>query len=496
MSNYIVNTILFQLLFLGVYELFFKRETFFNTNRAYLIGSFVSSLIIPLIKIPNFFTDSTPNFNGVVTQSLDEIVLSVNAIQETQEVNSYTVMELILLSGMIVSALLFLIKLFKLYQLKKAGTTLKVKGHTQVILPKTDLVFSFLNTVFIGEQALENAGETILKHEMVHINQKHTLDLLLFELLRIVFWFNPLVYIYQSKVSEIHEYISDRLMSTQERKAKYELLLQQIFKTQNISFVNSFYKKSLIKKRITMLQKDYSDKRKMFKYILVVPIIASMLLYSSCSEENLKSESTSSTYSVDFDIESDKSSVNEILSNMKSLSNTLIVFDNKVIDLDDLPKIDEITSIKLSLDKDLLIKYNTQKKDVDAIMFISTDEIQSNQESLKILFSEVDKVPVFPGCENAEDPRACFASKVNEHIRKYFKYPEEAQLNNIQGRVFVQFTIKSDGSIDNIRTRGPEKILDDAARAILEKLPKMIPGEHNGNQVDVPYFIPITYKLQ
>jgi hypothetical protein len=103
MSNYIVNTILFQLLFLRVYELLFKKETFFNTNRFYLIGSFVLSLVIPLIKIPNFLTDSNPNLNGVVTQSLDEIVLSVNAIKETQELNSFTIIELILMGGMILS---------------------------------------------------------------------------------------------------------------------------------------------------------------------------------------------------------------------------------------------------------------------------------------------------------------------------------------------------------------------------------------------------------
>lgn len=485
MSNYIVNTILFQLLFLGVYELFFKRETFFNTNRFYLIGSFVLSLIIPLIKIPNFFAENNPNLNGVVTQSLDEIVLSVNGIQKTQEVNSFTVMELILLSGMIVSTFLFLIKIFKLYQLKKAGTTLKVDGHTQVILPKTDLVFSFLNTVFIGEKALESAGETILKHELVHINQKHTLDLLLFELLRIVFWFNPLVYIYQSKISEIHEYISDRLMSSQERKVKYELLLQQIFKTQNISFVNSFYKKSLIKKRIIMLQKDYSDKRKMFKYILVIPIIASMLMYSSCSEETPIVPEQSEVQVKEF-------------ANSKPMVNPIIVLDGEIVDMNSIGDLSskELYSVETSQNQELINKYNSKNKNADGIMIYKTTKYMYGKNTERIPFASVDKVPVFPGCETAEDPRACFMSKVNEHIRKYFKYPEEAQLNNIQGRVFVQFTIKSDGSIDNIRTRGPEKILEDAAREILEKLPNMIPGEQNGIQVDVPFSIPITFKLQ
>lgn len=429
MSNYIVNTLLFQIFFIGVYELFFKKETFFTTNRFYLIGSFILSLVIPLIKIPNFITDSNPNLNGLVTQRLNEIVLSVNAMNETSDALKFSLVELIIIAGMAVSTLLFLSKLYRIYQLKKTGISNRIQSYTQVTLPKTDMVFSFLNTVYIGEEALENAGETILKHEMVHINQKHTYDLLFFEIMRIVFWFNPLVYLYQSKISEIHEYICDRLMSAQERKSKYELLLQQLFKTQNISFVNSFYKKSLIKKRIIMLQKDYSDKRKMFKYILVFPLIAAMLMYSSCSEETPHATSETS-------------------------------------------EVQESAAAK------------------------GSGETSKGIESVSVPFASVDKVPVFPGCENSEDARICFVSKVQEHIRKYFKYPEEAQLNNIQGRVFVQFTISTDGTVGFIRTRGPEKILEESARAILEKLPKMIPGEHNGKKVDVPFSIPISYKLK
>lgn len=485
MSNYIVNTLLFQLLFLGVYELFFKKETFFTTNRFYLIGSFITSLIIPNIKIPNFFENNSPIFNGVVTQSLEEFALSVNSIKEAQEVSSYTVVELILISGMIVSAILFLIKLYRIYQLKKDGKTLKVASHTQVILPNTDIVFSFLNTIFIGDKALQNAGDIILKHEMVHIHQKHTLDLLLFEILRIVFWFNPLVYIYQSKVSEVHEYISDKLMSTQERKAKYELLLQQLFKTQNISFVNSFYKKSLIKKRIIMLQKDYSDKRKMLKYLLVIPIIASMLVYSSCNEKT-------SIASKQSEIQ-----VNEF-ANSKPLVNPIIVLDGKVVEMNTIGDLSskELYSVETSQNQELINLYSQNNNKADGVIIYKTTKYVKGNNSKSIPFASVDKVPVFPGCENSEDPRICFVGKIQEHIRKYFIYPEEAQLNNIQGRVFVQFTVSYDGSISFIRTRGPEKVLEDAARAIIEKLPKMIPGEHNGKQVDVPFSIPISYVLK
>lgn len=274
-------------------------------------------------------------------------------------------------------------------------------------------------------------------------------------------------------------------MSTHERKAKYELLLQQLFQTQNISFVNSFYKKSLIKKRIIMLQKDYSDKRKMFKYILVIPIIASMLMYSSCSEENPIVQ------------EQNEVQVNEF-ANSKPMVNPIIVLDGEIVDMNSIGDLSskELYSVETSQNQELINRYNSKNKDADGIMIYKTTKYMYGENAERIPFASVDKVPVFPGCENAEDPRACFVSKINEHIRKYFKYPEEAQLNNIQGRVFVQFTVKSDGTVDFIRTRGPEKSLDDAARAILEKLPNMIPGEQNGRKVNVPFSIPISYVLK
>jgi beta-lactamase regulating signal transducer with metallopeptidase domain len=78
--------------------------------------------------------------------------------------------------------------------------------------------------------------------------------------MRIVAWFNPLVYVYQNRISEVHEYIADAEVAKTHKKEQYQLLLTQVFKTQYISFINPFFKSSLIKKRIVMLQKSKSKK--------------------------------------------------------------------------------------------------------------------------------------------------------------------------------------------------------------------------------------------
>ncbi len=108
----------------------------------------------------------------------------------------------------------------------------------------------------------------------------------------------------------------------------------------------------------------------------------------------------------------------------------------------------------------------------------------------------IQEVPIFPGCENATDKRACFGKMMQQHIKKVFRYPELEQEMGIQGKVSVMFDINKDGSIGNIRKRGPNGNLEDEAARIIGKLPKMTPGKQRDQNVKVSFSIPITFKLQ
>ena len=111
-------------------------------------------------------------------------------------------------------------------------------------------------------------------------------------------------------------------------------------------------------------------------------------------------------------------------------------------------------------------------------------------------FSAVKNAPVFPGCENATDTKACFQEKIQRHIGKNFRYPEEAQEKGIQGRVSILLLIDSNGNIANIAKRGPDKSLEEEAERIIKRLPNMQPASHQGKNVTVLFSIPITFKLQ
>ncbi|MBO0322766.1 energy transducer TonB [Muricauda sp. CAU 1633] len=109
----------------------------------------------------------------------------------------------------------------------------------------------------------------------------------------------------------------------------------------------------------------------------------------------------------------------------------------------------------------------------------------------------VEEIPVFPGCKNLtqEEAKRCFQLKMQEHIKNHFSYPVEAQVNGISGKVYIIFIITKTGEIEKIRTRGPHKVLEKEAVRIIQLLPKMTPGKQNGKPIDVPYSIPITFKM-
>ena len=136
--------------------------------------------------------------------------------------------------------------------------------------------------VFLGDNINQKQKPIILAHELVHVKHKHSIDLLVFEILRIIMWFNPLIYMYHIRIRALHEYIADAISAQQSGKSDYyQSLLHQVFDTNEVSFANTFFKKSLIKKRIKMLQKSKSKQVKLIKYALLLPIVFGMLIYTS-----------------------------------------------------------------------------------------------------------------------------------------------------------------------------------------------------------------------
>src|SRR5690606_3225393 len=187
--------------------------------------------------------------------------------------------------GFLISFIIVLKKynhLNRMFRFKKIA----VEGYVNIIeVPNSTIACTFYRTIFLGDRLSKAERQHILSHELVHVKQKHSLDLVFFELLKVIFWFNPLIYIYQSRIATVHEFIADAaVVEVTEKRSYYEQLLNSAFNTQNISFINQFFNHSLIKKRIVMLQKTRSKSVSKIKYLLLVPLMLLMLTYVACTE--------------------------------------------------------------------------------------------------------------------------------------------------------------------------------------------------------------------
>ncbi|WP_318343884.1 TonB family protein [Flagellimonas baculiformis] len=545
MIVYILETLVFQLVFLLTYDLFLKKETFFQWNRCYLLATFLLSLVLPWVKLEMLRTSMPQELGGVTVflTQLDGVVLTPQG-PESNFWNTWPWYYWVLGVGSIVSALWFGYKLLQILKLKRQGMVVRYPDFVKVTVQRSSLAFSFFRNIFMGAEIQKEKEAKIIAHELVHVKQKHTLDLLFFELARIVFWFNPLVYVYQARVAELHEFIADAHAVKDNKREHFEMLLSEAFKTQHISFVNQFFNKSLIKKRIVMLQKKRSKAIWQLKYGLLLPLVLGMLVYTSC-EVNKDHNMTEMGEGVSLQSENEIpfGVVDEvpIFPGCEDAVDRKACFQEKMqehirknfryppeaqemgvqgrvsaiftIDADG-----AITDIGMRGPHELLEKETEriisrlpqmepgkhEGRNVKVPFSIPiTFRLQGNVENVTtpqkggigVPFAVVEEVPVFPGCEDAADKKACFREKVQDHIRKHFRYPQVAQEQGIQGRVSVIFTIGEDGTIADIRKRGPHELLENEAVRIIERLPQMQPGKQKGRVVEVPFAIPITFKL-
>ncbi|MFK5972153.1 MAG: energy transducer TonB [Flavobacteriaceae bacterium] len=162
------------------------------------------------------------------------------------------------------------------------------------------------------------------------------------------------------------------------------------------------------------------------------------------------------------------------------------------------PEIIEIVEDEEEVEETIIESTETSQEEVIEVADVEVEEIF---EDVDVPFAVIEDVPIFPGCEGekgkgAAAMRACFNSRIQKHISRNFRYPEIAQEMGVQGRVNIMFVIQKDGSIGNVRMRGPDKSLEKEAARIIGKLPKMTPGKQRGRAVRVPFSIPITFKLQ
>ncbi len=276
---YILKTSICLTGFYLFYRLLLSKETFHRFNRVALLGILLLSQLIPFCEI------TVPEESEV-----QQTLLTIEQILTLADHGPQTEVEVlpssiplwlpVLLCIYLLGILFFLgrnlYSLSHMLQLLHGGRQEKLeKGITLIIHDKNIAPFSWMKYVVISEKDLQENGKEILIHEMAHVHNRHSIDLLISDICIIFQWFNPTSWLLKQELQNIHEYEADETVIRQGVNAKqYQLLLiKKAVGTRLYSMANSF-NHSKLKKRITMMLKEKSSPWARMKYLYVLPVAA------------------------------------------------------------------------------------------------------------------------------------------------------------------------------------------------------------------------------
>lgn len=282
---YLIEANLYLLIFYGFYRLFLYNETFYNSNRYYLILSSITAFILPILQIgylkpmpsvDDFATVGTVYGEG--SFSTQSVILKDPIVQTFNFSDYIYPIYLFIAFCFAVKLAIGLAKIIKLWL--NANKT-NAGAITLIELNEQTTAFSFFNLLFIHPHLADK--QTVLKHEMVHIKQKHSIDILFFEVLQITCWFNPMIYFIKRDITLLHEYIADELTTSNDiHKHEYAMfLIENSFGIRPTPLTNQIFNQSILKRRINMLNKKRTAAWAKLRLLLVLPLGGAMLCAST-----------------------------------------------------------------------------------------------------------------------------------------------------------------------------------------------------------------------
>lgn len=498
------------------YRLFFYKDTFFKLRRTILLAFFGLSLLYPLMNIQDWVKEQEPMVEVIQIYSamLPETIITPEAIPETDwHALFISALNWLYWAGVVALLLRFLVQLSSILLLAHQSRKAIYKGIPVYLLNKPAGPFSFFQLIFLHiESHSDKEVDEILAHEYTHVSQWHSIDVILCELICIVCWVNPFVWLLKREVRHNLEYLADDtvLESGYDSKSyQYHLLGLAHHNKSTATIYNSFNVLHL-KNRISMMNKKRSPGIGRTKYLVVIPIAGCLMLLSNIDAlaritTELAEDVTANAANA-FLPQQEKAKVSGFVidDSRKPVIGANVIIKGTVTgtitDLDGKFVLEAPQDCILQISFIGLSKRELAVKDIKENMKIqllaetvasSTAHewpVKSLDESPREqVFTVVEEMPEFPGAQSA----------LLKYLSESIKYPVVAQENGIQGRVSCSFVVQKDGSITDIEViRGVDPSLDKEAIRVIQAMPKWKPGRQRGKEVAVKYTVPVTFRLE
>ena len=478
------------------YKLLFGKCNRFSVCRIILLTMSVFAFVFPFISIK--ISGQMPEYFLI----LDNVeVLSSNEIYlETENVknNSLSFMQIIsvvYIIGVIFSFVKMFFNIYKINKIKK-GKKFEIVDNVKIIhTGENHIPFSFFNCIYLPN---EINNPLILKHEMSHVKNRHSLDVILMEIMISFQWFNPFIYKIKKELQNVHEYIADNeAIEKESDKSNYMMLLLQLCTADNYNTVANNFSFLLTKKRISMITQKQKTKRMVIRLLLTLPVFAMLILLNTqCDNPKSNAEGNISKEQISVDDSEGQGQLSGTVIDRatgKPISTVTVVLENNGTEVcsdrtgaDGRYEMKSVPAGTYEL-KATLGGYTstTMKGIVVAAGKFAFMDIYMNQDG-DTIYNVAETMPQFPGGTNA----------LMKYLSENTKYPELAKANKIEGRVYVRFVVEKDGGVTNAEVmRGIDKECDAEALRVVSSMPKWQAGTQNGEAVRCRFTIPFIFKL-
>jgi len=494
MNSYLLfllkSTLCLSILYLA-FSILMRHETYFRLNRMVLILIVLSSAIIPFLTSPQVIQPFKKVKLEPISQSktIVEVPVQSNDFQAAIQLSApasktirpvtipiKNILAFIYLTGVLVSILMLLYSIVSVLMLFRKSVKSELNGFHLMVVDNDIPAFSFGRNILIYKHDYDLYSEAIITHEQSHIRLGHFYDLMLMEIMKIIFWFNPLVYSMIRDLKAIHEFqADDYTLHTGIDATNYQLLIiQKCVGHQKFALANSF-NHCQIKNRITMMNKQKTSKAGLWKVATFLPLLALLLITCGRTDDNAPSK-----------IISPKTIVQE---NKKDKPLLFIDFRRDGNYIND----------KLYSREELIKKVNAwmRIKGNGNLNIMGPNFELTNERNIELTaISNATGIPF--GINKNIDQQAVFPGGVEgmfTWIEQNIRYP--IQQMGFLGRrdVDVKFEMNSTGKVVNAKIiKGLNSELDAEALRIVSQMPSWKPALKNGMPVCFDYKVSITFK--